>query len=452
MSTSVASSINLSSLGLGTGLNTSSLVSQLVAIEGAPLTVLQTKSTNISSASSTLATFSTNLNALQTAAKALADPTQYNAYTASSSSPQVVATTTSGASAGTHSVTISQVAQAQTTYSNPQASGTTALGISGTLGLTVGGSTVNVAVSATESLTDIATAISSSGAPVTASVVFDGSQYRLDVQGSQTGAANAISFSEAGFSLGLTTPANTYQAAQDTKATVDGIAVTSSTNQITSAIPGVTLAATGTTSGASTVTVSANSSSLATQLQAFVTAYNNVVTSGHSDIGFGTTTASNALLAGDSGIRTALDQISSLVTRPVAGADATLNSLGSLGVALNSDGTLSLNTTTLAQAVASDPTGVEKLLVTSSSQGMTGVMGTLSTTIDGLANNASAVLKTESQLFANQTTEVTKQIAAMQTRLQAYQTLLQTEFTTADTLVNTQRTLFSAVGGTGTFM
>jgi len=452
MTTSVTSSINLSSLGLGSGLDDSSIISQLVAIESAPLTNFQTEATSITSASTTIAAFSTNLTALQTAAQALADPTQYDAYSASSSASQVVASTASGATAGTHTVAVSQLAQGQTTYSNAQTSSTSALGMTGTLGLTIGASTIDVPVGSTDSLADVAAAITSSGAGVTASVVFDGTKYRLDVQGTQTGASSAISFSESGFSLGLSDSTNTYQTAQDAKATIDGIAVTSSTNQISGAIPGVTLALTGTTTTPATVSVAADSSSLATKVATFVSAYNTVITSGHTDAGYGATAATNPLLAGDPGIESSLTQLSSLVASSVAGTDSTISTLGSAGITLNNDGTLTLNTSALATAVQSDPTGVEKLFVTSADQGMTGIMGSISDAIGVLATNPDSVLSGETSYFASRTTEITKQETAMQARIQAYQTQLQTAFSNADATVNDERTMFTAVGGTGTFM
>jgi flagellar hook-associated protein 2 len=449
MTTNVASSINLTSLGLGDGLNDSSIISQLVAIESSPLTGLETQATTISSASSTLAAFSSDMTTLKNAANELADPTQFNVQAASSSSPSVVATTSTGALSGTHTIDVTQVASAQTTYSNPQASSTNALGIAGTLGISIGGTSYNVNVSSTDSLADIASDISSSGAPVTASVVYDGSQYRLDVQGAHTGSANAFTFDESGFSLGLS---NTYQAATNTEVTIDGIAVSSSTAQISGAIPGVSIAVTGPTSGSATLTVSASSSTLATSLQSFVTAYNNVVSAGHSDTGYGATTASNSLLASDPGIRSSLDQLSSLVAGSIAGSDSTLTTLGSLGVTLNSDGSLSLNASTLAQAVQSDSSGVEKLLVSSVSGGFTGIMGTIASTIGSLATAPNAVLLSESQYFQTQSTGIKTQETAMQARIAMYQTQLQAEFSNADETVNDERSLFTDVGGTGTFM
>jgi flagellar hook-associated protein 2 len=454
MSTSITSSINLSSLGLGDGLDDSSLISQLVAIESAPLTTLQSQASSIASASSSISSFSSALNSLKAAAQTLADPTQYNSFSANSSAPSVVASTTTGAVAGSYNVTVSALAQAQTTFSDPQSSSASPLGISGILGLTVGGSTVNVAIASGDSLADVAAAISSSGAPVSASVVYDGSQYRLDVQGTQTGSAGAITFDEAGFSLGLSKPVNTYQAAQDAEASIDGINVSSPTNQVSGAIPGVTLALTGTTPAGSpaTVSVSASDSSLATNIQTFISAYNSVVTAGHSDAGYGTASASNSLLAADDGIETSLTQLGDLVSSTVAGAGSTFNTLGSVGISINDDGTLSLNSSTLQQAVQSDPAGVEKLFVTAPGQGMTGVMGTISTTIDNLANNSGSVLQGETQMYLSRTTEMNTQETAMQARIAQYQTLLQSEFSTADETVNTDRTLFSDVGGTGTFM
>ena len=131
MTTNVASSINLTSLGLGDGLNDSSIISQLVAIESSPLTGLETQATTISSASSTLAAFSSDMTTLQSAANALSDPSQFNVQAASSTSPAVVATTSTGALSGTHTIDVTQVASAQTTYSNAQTSSTNALGLSG---------------------------------------------------------------------------------------------------------------------------------------------------------------------------------------------------------------------------------------------------------------------------------------------------------------------------------
>ncbi len=457
--TSITSSINLSSLGLGSGIDDASIISQLVAIQSAPLTNLQTEQSNVTSASQTITQFSSLMSSLNSAAQALSDPTQYASYTATSSSPAVVASTTTGAQAGSYSVSVSQLAQSQLTFSDPQSSSTAALGFSGTLGITVGSSTQSITVNPGDSLATIASEISSSGLPVSASVVYDGSSYRLQVQGTNTGAANAITYNESGFSLGLSDPSNTYQAAQDAQATVDGNAVTSSTNQITGAIPGVTLALTGTTTNAgtgssspATVTVASSPSALETQIQAFVTAYNNVVSAGHTDAGYGTTTATNSLLTGDQGIETSLNQLSTLVTSTVAGADPAYSDLSTVGVTFNNNGTLSFSTSAFGAAVAADPSGVEKLFVTDPTTGSTGIMGQISNAIQSLSVNSNSVLQSETQAYQTRLTSIQSDETALQARIAQYQTTMQQEFEAMDETVNEDRSLFSQVGGTGEFV
>ncbi len=450
--TTTSPTISLSSLGLGSGIDDASIISQYVAIQQAPITAIQTEQTNVTSASSTISSFSSLLSTLQTAAQSLADPTQYASTTATSSSPSVVASASSDAVQGTYSVQVTQLAQAQLTYSNPQSSSSNALGISGTLGITVGGQTVNVPIGSGDSLATIASNISSSGAPVTASVVFDGTNYRLQVQGNATGSANAVSFNESGFSLGLSTSGNTYQPAQNAVATVNNIQVTSSTNQISGAIPGVTLAATSTMSSPGTVTVASDPSAIATSVSAFVTAYNNVVTAGHTDAGFGSTAATNSLLTGDQAIGASLNQLSSLIASNVPGTDSNFQNLASVGVTLNNDGTLSLDQSTLTSAIQSDPSGVQSLFVTSAATGSTGIMGTIGNTITSLTTGPSSVIQAEINAFTTKNTELTASIQSMQARITIYQTQLENEFTTMEETVQTDKTAFTNLGGTGTFV
>lgn len=456
---SITSSINLSSLGLGSGINDASIISQFVAIQEEPLAQLQTQQSNVSNASQTITQFASLMSTLQSATQALSDPTQYASYAASSSNSAVVASTTSAAVPGSHSVSVSQLAQSQITFSSPQSSSTSGLGFSGTLGITLGTSSASIAVNPSDSLATIASEISSSGLPLSASVVFDGTNYRLEVQGTNTGAANAFSFNENGFSLlsPTTNPSNTYQIAQDAKATVDGNAVTSSTNQIAGAIPGVTLALSGTTSSSgssspATVSVTSDPSSIESKIQAFVTAYNSVITTGHTDAGYGSLTASNALLAGDNGIEASLNQLATLVTSSVTGADANFSDLSSVGVAFNNDGTLSFNTGTFATAVSQDPTGVEKLFVTDPTSGATGIMQTISNAIDSLSTNPTSVLKSEVTAYQTRITNIQKDETAMQARIAQYQTTMQQEFDVMDATVNEERSLFGQVGGTGNFV
>ncbi|MEI8257470.1 MAG: flagellar filament capping protein FliD, partial [Deltaproteobacteria bacterium] len=366
---------NITFPGLASGLDVTAIVDGLVNFESQPITKLQTKQSQIQSASQTISTFATKLATLQTAARALATPGGFGAFAATSSDSAIVATATGAASPGAFSVSVTALAQEQRTYSGTQASATAALGWSGTLQIgAAGGTPASIAVTADDTLSSIATKIGSSGQRVSASVLYDGTNYRLQLRGLDTGAASALSISESGFSSGLADPANTAQNAQDAVLTVDGLSIHRSTNQVTGVVPGVTLALTRLTTTPATVQVNSDSTALQQKLATFVNAYNDIVSSGHTAAGFGGQKAANPTLAGDRAIRSTLDSLSGVLSSAIAGTGGRYTTLYSVGVGRNGDGTLKLDSTKLSAALQADSTGVARLFVTDPAIGATGVM------------------------------------------------------------------------------
>jgi flagellar hook-associated protein 2 len=445
----MTNSINLAALGFG-GIDTSTLVSSLVNLEQQPVTALQTEQTNIQNASSTISSFAGTLSSLSGAVTALADPTSFAAMGATSSDSSIVATASGSPPAGQWSVSVSQIAQEQRTMSNGSADTTSALGLTGTLGITMGnGQTASITVTAGESLSDVANALSQSGLPLQASTFYDGSQYHLLVSGTSTGAANSITFDESGltgsgYTLGLSTASNTIQAAQDASLTVGGVPITSATNLVSNAIPGVSLAITQPTTQAATITIASNTSAVATQIQAFVTAYNAVVTAGHTDAGFGTVLATNTLLQGDEAVRSTLDQLSQLVAQQVPGATGTYDNLGSVGVELNDDGTLSFDQSAFTAAMQADPTSVTNLFA-SASDSSSGIMSSINSTINSLTDPTDGAITAELDSFSSRNTELTSQISTLQIQVTSYQTQLQAEFTAMNTQLEQYKNESSAL-------
>lgn len=435
--------------GLGTGLDTTAIIRSLVSTRQDPITALQSRQTNVNSASTTISNFSSKLSALATAARALDTSDEFNATSATSSdTASLVASSTGGIATGSFDVQISQLAKEQRTRSNTFASSADALGVSGTLAFTIGaGSPVSFAVSSTDTLTDVANRISSSGARLSASVIYDGSNYRMLVRGLDSGASNTISFDESGLSgpaLGLSTPANTYQNAQNALFTVDGISMSRSTNQVTGAVPGVTLALVKTTASSVSVTVATDPSALKTKVQAFVSAYNDVVNSGHSAAGYGSSKATNPVLSGDRAIRGSLDRLSPLIASSVSGTSGAYTTLASVGIKLQNDGTLRFTDSTFNAALAADPRAVSKLFVTDTSIGATGIMSSFGSTIDNLTNTGSLVrtrldgLSSESRRISTDITKkqldlsnysesLTRQFASLESQVGRYKALLDTK-------------------------
>ncbi len=417
------------------GLDTASIVTKLVGIRSQTLTAMQTNLNNASSAASTVSTFASHLSALSSAASDLSFPTGFNATGASSSdSSYVTASPSYGGVPGSYSLDVAHLASEQRTRSNTFASSSTALGLSGSLSVQVGsGTPVSLTIAGTDTLNDIATKISSAGLRVNASVIYDGSNYRMLVRGLDTGASNAVTLTEGSpalaSALGLSTPANTYQHAQDSAFTVDGVSMTRPTNQISGAIPGVTMALVRPTTSSVTVSVTTDSSTVAANVQAFVNAYNRVVYDSHNATGYGGQKASNPLLQSDRVFRSALDQMSNLVGSVVPGTSGAYTTLRSVGVSLQNDGTLSFSSSTFAAAMTADPTAVSKIFVTDASNGSTGVMSSFRTVVNGFIGTSSSPANAEASAMSQRATAIQAQIRDEQARITTYQTNLQTQFT-----------------------
>ena len=434
--------MTLSVSGLGSGIDVDSLVSSLTSVATQPLTALQTKKSQIDAAVTTITGISSRLASLKTAALALSTSTGFASYTAGSSDAAVVASATGSAGTGSYSVSVSQLAQAQKTRSDVvSTSSTSALNQNFTLNLADSTGTTTVSIVETDSLTDIASKISASGARVSATMLNDGTGYRLQLQGLDTGSEAGFTMTGAPSSMGLTD----YQSAQDALLTVDGLPITSHTNQVTGAIAGVKLALTNKTTSPSTITVSSDPSALESKLSAFMAAYNTFVSVAHSTTGFGSARASNSVLAADTTIRGAVTKVSSLIGRAVPGTTGAYTTLGSVGIKSNADGTLSMDNAKLEAALAADPASVAKLFVTDTTTGSTGVMQTMMDSVDALIKNTNSPITARIASLGKQSSQVSDSATKMQDRIDRYTTNLRAKFSAMDTAVAKYNSMLTQV-------
>src|SRR3954466_7460157 len=121
--------------GVGSGIDTSSLISGLVKADSGRLNALKTKQTSTNSAISTLSDISSSLGTLQSAVAALSTANGVGSYSGTSSSAAIAVSTAGNARPGAYTMNVTQLARAQRTYSNTYAAANTALGESGTLSL-----------------------------------------------------------------------------------------------------------------------------------------------------------------------------------------------------------------------------------------------------------------------------------------------------------------------------
>lgn len=414
--------------GLGSGMDTSSIVSSLVAAAKTPITKLQTEKTAYNTQSKKITDIKTKLTTLQTAAKAIDTKKETLSNKVASSDEKILkATSTGGAAMGTFKVEVSATATSERTYSNTFANRDGA-GIAGdgTLSIKVGsGTAIDVKIEPTDTLDGIAAKINSSGAQVSAGVFYDGKEYRLQVTGKQTGEANAIEFTETSdLKLGLNDPANEKQAASDAVVKIDGMEVKSSTNSISGAVPGVTINVVE--KGTSTLTVDRDSDGLKTKLDSFISAYNDVMKTLNNEFAnVAGVTKGRESLGGDGTMHTLQSTLRTLATGKNDNGDSTLQTLASIGVTSGRDGTLTLDATKFSAAVDKDYHGVSSLLA-----GTTDGKGLMNKVTEGLDlyTKADGSLKVKLDSITSRNKRIDTQITNMTKRIDKYEEMLTKQF------------------------
>lgn len=433
----------ITSLGVGSGLDLSSIVSGLMAVEKQPLTALKSKQSTIESRISALGTVKSGLASLQTAASNLIPGTsqsladKFSTFTAKSADETIAtATAKSGVAATKYTLSNITLASAEQVRKTE-----TALGIptgtgSGTLSIKVGsGDNVDISVSNGASLTDIAKAINGSKAGVTASVINDGTAKHLVITAKDTGTANTISITGStgweGFNLRPTsasTDTNSWIAQQSaTSASVDvnGLTITSPTNTISDAVSGLTInLLKASASGTSINVTQDNTTSISAALNAFVTAFNSTASSMKSLGAYNATTKVAGALQGDAVLRSAQTQVSRLVTTKYGSGD--LQTLSDLGISLQKDGSLKLDTTKLNKAIEKDFTGVSEMVAAVGTGFKTG----LNNLIDSSGSVTSATESANRMVKELQTRQ-----EAMQDRLDKIQERYTKQFSSLDSMI-----------------
>lgn len=362
----------ISSPGIGSGLDVKSIVSQLVAIEKQPLTNLQLKAATVQTRISAYGQIKSLVSTLSDAASRLGSLTTFDAVTAKSSDSAVVsATVIGGTQANAFSVKVESLAKAQATASGVLLPVGGALG-AGTLRLQlgqwtivprsftpqVGGGDVDIEVSATDKVSDVAAKINGANAGVTATVLNDVSGERLLLRSASTGVAAGFQLSviadadgDPADAAGLSRLVNgaSMEDAQDARMLINNVSVSSSTNTFANVVSGVTLTANKVSADPVEVTVTRDKSVLSRAINDFVAAYNAVNQAINEQTKYDPATRKAGLLQGDSaaiGLQNALRGILQSTTNGSA-----YTRLADVGITQQIGGDLSVDNARLEVAI-----------------------------------------------------------------------------------------------------
>jgi flagellar hook-associated protein 2 len=438
--------------GLASGLDTETIITQLMAVQRQPRTRLELSQKFYDQRETTLGDVNSRLKSLQTAAKDLASVLSWGEKQTveSSDSLKVAARQTGAAAAGTYQVAVTKLAQAeQRVFSFG----------SGTLAADAdidvvqddsGSTTTSVHLTAGMTAQQVADAIAGQAGSLVSATV---SGTDLVLTGRKTGDANG--FSIAGDVAALGTAGYAVDAA-DAEYSINGGAPATSASNVITALPGLELTLKGLTPPGSPVNVAVTEprtdpSAVKDKLKAFVSQYNSTVDFVRSKVqekrvanATTVTDATKGVLYADTALNGLLSSLRSAVADPVSGNPAALDQLAELGITTGKGsggsssadslaGKLVIDDAKLDSVLASNPDGVRQLL-----GAVTGKNG-LAQKLDGILNpftKTDGTIDSRIDEADGQSKRLTDQMSRLDDRLALEEERLRKQFTALESMLS----------------
>ena len=389
--------MSISSPGIGSNLDVNNIVSQLLAIDRKPIDKLDKTTASFQAKLTGFGTLKSMLSQFQSAVTGLSDMSRFQNIKATVADTAIASVNGSSiAVPGTYALNVMNLAQAQKLSAAGQASATDAIGNGaattlsfdlgtitkgtfdpgtgkyggGTTFASAGNGVKTITIDATNNtLSGMRDAINKGDLGVTATIINDGSgtPYRLSLSVTGSGVANSLKLSVSGGqgpsgplgSLLSQDPAGAQAlsetvTAQNANFTLDGISVTKQTNVVTDAIAGVTLTLAKASASATTptnITIARDTTAVATSINNFVKAFNDINQGLKDAASYDPATKTASILNGEASVRSIQSQLHGALTAPIAGSAGAFTLLSQVGVTIQKDGSLGVDSAKLSTAL-----------------------------------------------------------------------------------------------------
>ena len=452
---------------VGSQIDVGSIVKQLMELERQPVYLLENQVSSLKNKITAYQTFNTKLSALSNAVNTLLynstsapfvplenfserlPKSVFASRTATSSNENVLTATASGTiNEGIYSISVSQLAQAQTSITKGYSSANDVLDPTAIEGsIIIGGETHNISLAAGSTLRDLQEEINNRDIGINATLINDGGAngIRLMLTSKESGTAN-----EFVVTADLDTKLNivSRQDAKNAELKINGIDISSSSNTVKDAISGITLNLKNTTTGAETVKldVGINNDDIVSAVKDMVSAYNEINAYISSQFAYDADTGTTGVLSGDMTLRSVQSRLQSVLTMSAvyagAGENAGYRALGNVGLSFERDGSLTVDESKLRDALSKDYEAVSKFFLgyddmpdPANSGKMIksgGFMTNLGEALKGLTDPLKNPIKSAMDGFNNNISSIEKNIAMYEVRLQAREDLLYAQWSAAD--------------------
>lgn len=435
----------IQSSGLGLGTDISTLVSQLVAAERAPLDARITREqTSTNTQISALGSLKSSMSSLRDALAGLRTTSAFALRTATSSNKDVfTATATQEVPAGSYDVEVVSLATAQKLTSQAFVGGRTAVVGTGTLKVAYGDTSFDVDIADGHgTLAEIRDAINAAkgNSGVTASIINESGGSRLVLTARNSGIGNAVTITQSGGDGGLSAlvfdPANpgantlTETAAKDSHVRVNGHDYKGPTNSVTGAVDGLTLNLAKADAGTEyTVTIADDLDGTVTKIKKFVTDFNSLARVLGSLQSYNATTGKAGAMLGDAYVRGLHSDVRRMISDPVTEGTGSYTTLASIGITTDSTGQLVVNDTKLKAALEADFDGIASMFAASD-----GVATRIHAKLDA-ALKSDAQLATRTDTLNDTLKRLEKEQDRIDSRMESVEARYLKQFTALDTLL-----------------
>ncbi|HEX4155116.1 MAG TPA: flagellar filament capping protein FliD [Acidobacteriaceae bacterium] len=412
------------------GIDVNQAVSASLSAAEAPEQQWETQESILQSQESALTQIQTGASNLDTDMQSLNSVTGPLAATTvtSSNSSVVTATSASGSASGNNVVIVKSLATNDSWSSSTLASASTTVP-AGSFTITPGdGDATTITTDGTQTLSDLASQINGDSLGLSANVITDSSGSRLSIVSNTSGSASDFTVTTSGYTgFGFTE----VEAGADASLTVNGNQISSASNTVTGVVPGLTLNLLGTSSSPVTLSVAPDTSQASTAIERFVSDYNTLISAVNTQFSY-TDGVGEGVLSDDPTVRTLQSDLLQSIdyTYTPASGTTTMPNLSSMGITMNSDGTLSVDSATLDNALKNNYSDVQQFFQGASLNGFANSMDQQLTSFTSPGDGAFTV---DLQSMSSEYTSLQSDIANFQTNvIEPLQTRLQAQYSQAE--------------------
>ena len=403
------------------------VLTRAVQIASLPGLELEATVNTLTSQESAMTGLETTFSSLENALESVNTAAQGAVAATVSDKSVLTATASSSAEAATYQVTVDDIGSeaaattnaGSTTVTDPS---TCSISDSSTYSLLINGASTTITPSGT-SLDDLESAINDANLGVQATIVnvggSSGTDYRLALTSTSVG-TNTIELDDSGGN------SLTSQTADGSPAlyTVNGSSQISSDTRSITVAPGVTAQLVSDSSSPVTITVAQGTSALSSALSSLATAYNSAVSALTAQTG-----STGGALTGDSMISSLRSMLSSLLH--YSNSSGGVANLNSLGLVVDSTGTMTFNATTFDSLSSSD---ISTFLGGTTTGGF---LQTAYNELDSYSNSDTGVIYSGLSTIEAQITTDNGKVSDDETQVSTLQTNLMNQLSAADAAIAT---------------